>query len=352
VAMLFTSRAILAPIVRSWARSGRLARRVAVIGTGDFSRVFLERLRAEPDAYTVVGLYDDRLARAPSVQDGVSVRGTVSDLLARSRQEQIDLIVIALPLGAIARISAILEQIGSAVADICLTTDFVGFQYRSSQISSVGTNPVVLMGEQPLKDWRAARKRAFDLVVGSLMLLVLSPFLGLIALAIRLDSEGPIFFRQPRMGFNNRTFICYKFRSMRHALADLSGGVQATRGDARITRLGKWLRALSLDELPQLWNVLKGEMSLVGPRPHPLNTRAADKLYTDVVARYAFRHRMKPGMTGWAQVNGWRGETKTVEQIESRVACDLEYIENWSVWFDLKILVLTVTREILSKNAF
>ena len=123
-------------------------------------------------------------------------------------------------------------------------------------------------------------------------------------------------------------------------------------GSTGVTRVGAFLRAASLDELPQLFNVLKGEMSLVGPRPHPLNTKAADKLYTDVVARYAFRHRMKPGMTGWAQVNGWRGETKTVEQIESRVACDLEYIENWSVWFDLKILVLTVTREILSKNAF
>src|SRR6201996_1616321 len=242
--LALTARAVLSPVLGRWSHSGRLARRVAIVGTGDFSRVFIERLRSEPDFYTVVGLYDDRLSRAPAEQDGIKVRGTVHDLLERSRQEQIDLIVIALPLHAIARISAILEQIGSAVADICLTTDFVGFQYRSSQISSVGTNPVVLMGEQPLKDWRAARKRAFDLAAGSLMLVALSPFLALIALAIRLDSEGPIFFRQPRMGFNNRTFICYKFRSMRHALADLSGGVQATRGDARITRLGKWLRPL------------------------------------------------------------------------------------------------------------
>jgi polysaccharide biosynthesis protein PslA len=246
----------------------------------------------------------------------------------------------------------ILEQIGSAVADICLTTDFVGFRYQSSQISSVGSNPVVLIGERPLKDWRAATKRVFDLVIGSLMLVTLSPLLGLIALAIRLDSPGPIFFRQPRLGFNNRVFSCYKFRSMQHASADLSGGLQATRGDLRITRLGKWLRALSLDELPQLLNVLKGEMSLVGPRPHPLNTKAEDRLYTDVVAKYAFRHRVKPGMTGWAQINGWRGETKTLDQIENRVACDLAYIENWSVWFDVRIMVLTLTREILSRHAF
>ena len=214
----------------------------------------------------MVGLYDDRLSRIPAVQDGVRVRGSVRDLLERSREEQIDLIVIALPLRAISRISMILGQIGSAVADICLTTDFVGFRYRSSQISSIGSNPVVLIEERPLKDWRAAKKSAFDLVIGSLMLVVLSPFLALIALAIRLDSPGPILFRQPRLGFNNRLFTCYKFRSMHNGMRDLLGERQATRGDPRVTRLGKWLRALSVDELPQLLNVLQGDMSLVGPR--------------------------------------------------------------------------------------
>jgi polysaccharide biosynthesis protein PslA len=299
-----------------------------------------------------VGLYDDRLSRIPAEQEGVRVRGSVADLLERSREEQIDLIVIALPLNAMDRIAVILDQIGSAVADLCLTTDFVGFRYRSSQISSVGSNPVVLMEERPLKDWRAARKSAFDIVIGSMMLVILSPLLALIALAIRLDSPGPILFRQPRLGFNNRLFTCYKFRSMHHGMTDLLGDRQATRGDARVTRLGKWLRALSLDELPQLLNVLKGDMSLVGPRPHPPNTKAEDKLFTDVVAKYAFRHRVKPGITGWAQVNGWRGETRTLDQIENRVACDLAYIENWSIWFDLRIMVLTITREIFSHNAF
>jgi polysaccharide biosynthesis protein PslA len=351
-ALLIAWRCFLARLLQKWSGSGRLARRVAVIGAGEFSREFIERLRSEPNFYTVVGLYDDRLSRVPPVQEGVKVRGSVRDLLERSRQEQIDLIVIALPLQAISRISMILDQIGSAVADICLTTDFVGFRYKSSQISSVGSNPVVLIEERPLKDWRAAKKAAFDMVIGSLMLVFLSPLLALIALAIRLDSPGPILFRQPRLGFNNRLFTCYKFRSMHHGMTDLTGVRQVTRGDARVTRLGKWLRALSLDELPQLLNVLKGDMSLVGPRPHPPNTRAEDKLFADVVAKYAFRHRVKPGMTGWAQINGWRGETKTVEQIENRVACDLAYIENWSMWFDLRILLLTVTREILSRHAF
>jgi Undecaprenyl-phosphate glucose phosphotransferase len=346
------SRSYLSRLLHRWTESGKIARRVAVIGAGEFSREFIQRLRSEPHAYTVVGLYDDRLSRIPAVQEGVRVRGSVGDLLERSREEQIDLIVIALPLTAISRISKILEQIGSAVADICLTTDFVGFRYRSSQISSVGSNPVVLVEERPLKDWRAAKKVTFDLVIGSLMLIVVAPLLAAIALAIRLDSPGPILFRQPRLGFNNRLFTCYKFRSMHHGLTDLMGDRQATRGDARVTRIGKWLRALSLDELPQLFNVLRGNMSLVGPRPHPPNTKAEDKLFTEVVAKYAFRHRVKPGITGWAQVNGWRGETKTVEQIENRVACDLAYIENWSLWFDLRIMVLTITREILSRHAF
>jgi polysaccharide biosynthesis protein PslA len=350
--LLTLSRFYLSGLLGGWIESGKLARRVAVIGTGEFSREFIERLRGDPQAYTVVGLYDDRRSRIPSVQEGVRVRGTVSDLLARSREEQIDVIVIALPLRAIARISAILEQIGSAVADGCLTTDFAGFRYRSSQISSIGSNPVVLVEERPLKDWHAARKRAFDLVVGSLVLLMISPFLAVIALAIRLDSPGPILFRQPRLGFNNRLFTCYKFRTMHHGMTDLLGDRQVTRADPRVTRLGKWLRALSIDELPQLFNVMKGNMSLVGPRPHPPNTKAADKLFTDVVANYAFRHRVKPGITGWAQVNGWRGETRTIQQIENRVACDLAYIQNWSVWFDLRIMMLTVTREILSRHAF
>ncbi len=350
--LLVAWRCLLSRQLNTWSDSGRLARRVAVIGAGDFSREFIERLRSEPNFYTVVGLYDDRLSRIPAVQNGMRVRGSVSDLLERSREEQIDLIVIALPLHAMSRISMILEQIGSAVADLCLTTDFVGFRYRSSQISAIGSNPVVLIEERPLKDWRAARKSAFDIVFGSLILVFLSPLLALIALAIRLDSPGPVLFRQPRLGFNNRLFTCYKFRTMHHGMADLLGDRQATRGDARITRLGKWLRALSIDELPQLLNVLKGNMSLVGPRPHPPNTKAEDKLFGDVVAKYAFRHRVKPGITGWAQVNGWRGETKTVEQIENRVACDLAYIENWSIWLDLRIMVLTITREILSRHAF
>jgi Undecaprenyl-phosphate glucose phosphotransferase len=350
--LLMTSRAILSRLLRHWMEGGRLARRVAVIGAGELSREFINRLRSEPYAYTIVGLYDDRMSRIPATQDGVDVRGTVQDLLERSRQEQVDVIVIALPLSAADRISVILEQVRSTVADVCLTTDLAGLRFSSGQISTVGSNPVVLMEERPLKDWRGAKKLAFDLIVGSLLIVIASPILALIALLIRLDSPGPIIFRQPRQGFNNRLFTCYKFRTMRSDMTDLLADKQTTRDDPRVTRIGKWLRMLSLDELPQLFNVIIGDMSLVGPRPHAPNTKAENRLYSDVVAKYALRHRVKPGITGWAQVNGWRGETKKVEQIENRVACDLDYIENWSLWFDVRILMLTFTREILSPSAF
>ena len=171
-------------------------------------------------------------------------------------------------------------------------------------------------------------------------------------MAIKLESPVPVLLRQPRMGFNNRLFLCYKFRSMHTKMTDLLADQQTTKNDPRITRVGRIIRKFSIDELPQLLNVLNGTMSLVGPRPHAPNTKAADKLFSEVVGQYAVRHRVRPGITGWAQVNGWRGETTTVDQIEQRVACDLFYIENWSVKFDLEIMLMTVLREIRSKNAF
>jgi exopolysaccharide biosynthesis polyprenyl glycosylphosphotransferase len=203
-----------------------------------------------------------------------------------------------------------------------------------------------------MKDWRAAKKAAFDLIFGAIALTILSPVLAILALVVRLDSKGPALFRQPRLGFNNRMFTCYKFRTMYTDKTDVMADRQTTRDDPRITRSGKWMRKLSLDELPQLFNVMNGSMSLVGPRPHAPNTKAANRLFAEVVQKYALRHRVKPGITGWAQVNGWRGETATVEQIENRVRCDLYYIDNWSLLFDFKIIVLTVLREFYSKRAF
>jgi lipopolysaccharide/colanic/teichoic acid biosynthesis glycosyltransferase len=188
--------------------------------------------------------------------------------------------------------------------------------------------------------------------VATAMLIVLAPLLALTALVIKLDSRGPVLFRQTRIGYNNVPFQVLKFRTMHHHMTDHLADRQTCRGDKRITRVGKWLRQLSIDELPNLFNVLRGEMSLIGPRPHAPNTKAAGIMFADAVPDYAARHRVKPGITGWAQVNGWRGETKTIVQLEQRVQHDLHYIAAWSTWLDVKILLLTVAREIFSKQAF
>ncbi|VTZ22771.1 Undecaprenyl-phosphate glucose phosphotransferase [Methylocella tundrae] len=347
-------RFALAALMRRWIQAGRFRRRIAVVAVSDFSREFIERLRTEPEAFEIVGIYDDRLrsGRVPATHANVAVRGSVADLVRDSREEKIELIAVALPLSAAQRILDVLEQLSSTVADVCLTTDLAGLAYRGHQFRVVGSNPVISIGENPLKDWRAAKKLCFDYVVGGLALIFLSPLFAMLALIIRLDSPGPILFRQPRLGFNNRMFVCYKFRTMYADMTDVMADRQTTRDDPRITRVGKWLRKSSLDELTQLFNVMNGTMSLVGPRPHAPNTKAADRLFADVVQQYALRHRVKPGITGWAQVNGWRGETTTIEQVENRVRCDLFYIDNWSVLFDIKIGVMTILREIHSENAF
>ncbi|WP_158747647.1 undecaprenyl-phosphate glucose phosphotransferase [Acidisphaera sp. L21] len=339
-------------IMRYWTAAGRLARKIAIVGLSDFSHEFIERLRDEPSAFNIVGIYDDRIARVPPSQLGIDVLGTVAELVERSRRERIDVIVVALPLKAVERIKAIMDQLASTVADIVLTTDLAGLRYARTQFHGIGRNAVVSVREAPLKDWRLLEKTLLDYTIGVAALLILSPVLLLTAVLIKLESPGPVLFRQPRMGFNNQLFLCYKFRSMHHDMRDMLADKQTTRDDPRITRVGRIIRKLSVDELPQLLNVLNGTMSLVGPRPHAPNTKAADRLFTEVVQQYAVRHRVKPGITGWAQVNGWRGETTTVEQIEQRVACDLFYIENWSIALDLKIMVMTVLREVRSRNAF
>jgi hypothetical protein len=198
-------RLSLAVLVGRWTEAGRFRRRIAVVAVSDFSREFIERLRAEPDVFEIAGVYDDRLGsgRVPSLHANVPVRGSVADLVRDSREEKFDVIAVALPLSATQRIADVLEKLSSTVADLCLTTDLAGLAYRNQQFGSVGSNPVISIGEEPLKDWRAAKKACFDYVVGAAALIILSPLLALLALAVRLDSKGPILFRQPRLGFNN-----------------------------------------------------------------------------------------------------------------------------------------------------
>jgi Undecaprenyl-phosphate glucose phosphotransferase len=345
-------RAMLRQLVRRWRRSGRLMQHIAIVGVNEFSATFIERLAAERDNYVVTGIYEDRTSRIPPHLRHYPVRGGVDALVAASRNERIDTIVVAMPLTAVDRINEILDRLSSLVVDVFLTVDVAGLRFEGAQFGAIGPNPVVGVGERPIKDWQAVKKAAFDRLIGGVALLCASPLLLTVAALIKLDSPGPVLFRQPRVGFDNRMFSIFKFRTMHTNMTDLLADRQTTRDDPRITRLGHYLRRYSVDELPQLLNVLQGDMSLVGPRPHAPNTKAADKLFADVVRQYAVRHRVKPGITGWAQVNGWRGETKTEDQLRNRVRFDLDYIQNWSLGLDAKILWLTVLREIRSKTAF
>ena len=345
---------LLSVAVRHWAATGRMSRRVAVVGVNEFSESFLTRAASHPDeGVEVVGVYRDQEDKPElSRHAGHRVRGTIEDVVLESRRDRIDAIVLAMPLTQPARIAHARRVLASVVGDVYVTTGLAGLKFQAGDLQAIAATPVVNVRRRPLTPWQVLQKNIFDRAAGALLLVALSAGLLAIAILIKLDSPGPVLFRQPRLGFNNRMFTVYKFRTMHHHAADLMADRQTTRDDPRITRVGRFLRKLSLDELPQLLNVLNGSMSLVGPRPHAPNTKAAGVLFQDGVAEYAVRHRVKPGITGWAQANGWRGETHTHEQIEQRVAHDLYYIDNWSLKLDIQILFLTVLREINSKTAF
>jgi Undecaprenyl-phosphate glucose phosphotransferase len=302
----------------------------------------------------LVGIFDDRAEdRSPDIVSGYPKLGSVDDLVEYARRTSLDLIVFTLPISAETRLLQILAKLWVLPIDIRLSAHSSKLRLRPRAYSYIGTVPLLDLFDKPIADWDLVIKWLFDKIVGSLMLLVLSPVMMAIAVAVKLDSRGPILFRQKRFGFNNELIEVFKFRSMYIDQADENAAKLVTRDDPRVTRVGRFIRKTSLDELPQLFNVVfKGNLSLVGPRPHALHAKAEDRLYDQVVDGYFARHKVKPGITGWAQVNGWRGETNTSEKIQRRVEHDLYYIENWSVFFDLYILALTPFALLQSENAY
>ena len=338
---------------RKWVAAGRLSRNIAVVGGGEHGERLIAALsKAGEEGLNVIGFFDDRADRISATLGGIPKVGTVDDLITYARYNRVDQIVVALPWAAEQRVMQVLRKLRSLPVDIRLAPDLVGFRLLHAGYSHVGGLPVLNVFQKPLTDWWAVVKAVEDRVIAGLALLFLAPLFLIVAIAIKLDSPGPVFFRQKRYGFNNHLIGVFKFRSMRHDMRDEKAEKLVTKGDPRVTRLGAFLRKTSIDELPQLINVLMGEMSIVGPRPHALSAKAADRLYEEVVAEYAARHRVKPGITGWAQVMGWRGETDTVEKIQKRVEHDLYYIENWSFSFDLKIIVLTFSALLKPENAY
>jgi len=342
-------------LVRQWTREGRLARRAVIVGGGDAGAAVIEELGKQKDAgVEVIGLFDDRGEdRAGAECAGRRKLGTVDNLVEFGRRTRVDLVIFSLPISAEGRILQMLKKLWVLPVDIRLAAHSNKLQLRPRCYSYIGDVPVLDVFDRPIADWDVVMKWLFDKIIGGLILLCALPVMALIALAIKLDSRGPVLFKQKRYGFNNDLVEVFKFRSMYVDAADTAANTLVTKDDARVTRIGRIIRKASIDELPQLFNVVfKGNLSLVGPRPHALNAKAEARLYAEAVDGYFARHRVKPGITGWAQINGWRGETDTHEKIQKRVEHDLHYIENWSLLFDLYILARTPFALLKTENAY
>jgi Undecaprenyl-phosphate glucose phosphotransferase len=340
---------------RSNSRVSNNARRLAAIyGAGQPCAGLLNALETGPDSdIKICGVFDDRGEhRAQESVAGCPKLGNLEALIRYCRSMHIDLLIVALPLSAERRVLEIIKKLWVLPVDIRLAAQTSTLRFRPRAYSFVGNVPVLDIIDKPITDWNVVIKRVFDIVGAALASIALAPVMALVALAIKLDSPGPVLFRQERYGFNNELIEVFKFRSMYADKADAGARQLVSKHDVRVTTVGRLIRKTSLDELPQLFNVLRGELSLVGPRPHALQAKAANELYHDVVDGYFARHKVKPGITGWAQVNGWRGETDTPEKIHKRVEHDLYYIDNWSVLFDLYILLRTPLALLSAKNAY
>jgi Undecaprenyl-phosphate glucose phosphotransferase len=352
---LVVERVILAQFVALLVSAGRLQQRAVIVGGGAIGADLLRELAKNDEAEVqLLGVFDDRSdERSPNTVEGYPKLGNVDDLVDFARSTRVDLVIFALPITAEQRILQMLRKLWVLPIDIRLAAHANRLRFRPRSYSYVGKVPVLDLFDKPIADWDIVIKQTFDRVVGALALVALSPILATTALAIKLDSPGPVFFKQKRFGFNNELIEVYKFRSMRVDQLDPTAAKLVTRDDPRVTRVGRFIRKTSIDELPQLINVVfKGDLSLVGPRPHAVHAKAADRQYDEVVDGYFARHRVKPGITGWAQVNGWRGETDTQEKIQQRVEHDLYYIENWSILLDLYILAITPISLLKSDNAY
>ncbi len=354
LALLLTIRVATANVINVLTRAGLLVRKTVIVGGGKESDDVIQALARDGAAHLqILGVFDDRQdERSSDGPSSLARLGTFEDLENFCRDSGVDLLIVTVPPRAEDRLLQILQKLFSLQVDIRISALNSKLRLNSSAYHYIGKVPMLAVMDKPLTDWDRALKNIEDRVLGALLLVAVSPIMALAALAIRLDSKGPIFFKQKRYGFNNELVEVYKFRSMYTDMSDATASKLVTRDDPRVTPVGRFLRRSSIDELPQLFNVLLGTMSLVGPRPHATQAKAGHDLYQDVVQGYYARHRVKPGVTGWAQVNGWRGETDTHDKIQSRVEYDLYYIDNWSVLLDIYIIALTPFSLLSSKNAY
>jgi putative colanic acid biosysnthesis UDP-glucose lipid carrier transferase len=349
--LIVAGRIVTRWLQRGLRSAGYKTQKYAIVGVNELGFQLSKNIEASPEmGLSLAGFFDDRPeGRNPTIPDGLGRRvGTIRHLVEQAKAGAIDRIYIVFPMRAEGRIRRVLDQLADTAASVYLVPDFFVFQLLHSRWTDVLGLPVVSVFENPLYGIDGLAKRFCDVFLGGLALLVAAVPMAAIALAIKLTSRGPVFFRQRRYGLDGREILIWKFRTM-SVCEDGAQAVQATRNDPRVTRFGAFLRRNSLDELPQLFNVLAGSMSLVGPRPH---ATAQNEEFRTQIEGYMLRHKIKPGITGLAQVNGWRGETDSADKMQKRIECDHRYIREWSLWLDLSILARTVWVVISRKNAY
>jgi len=353
LASLFVFHSGIAFLIHSWAKAGRLQRRAVIVGGGEDAAALIRDMQDGKDDIKICGIFDDRSGkRSPDVVMGYPRLGTIAELVEFGRKAQIDMLLISVPLSAEKRLAQIIQQLWTLPVEIRIAAQNYKLQFQSRSYSYIGTARFFDVLDKPIADWNAVAKRGFDIIVASLALLCLTPLLIAVAIAIKLDSKGPVFFRQKRYGFNNQIIHVWKFRSMYVDQCDFNAKVAVTKVDPRVTKVGRFIRKTSIDELPQLFNVLGGQLSLVGPRPHAIGSNTQDRPWEYLVDTYFVRHKVKPGVTGWAQINGWRGEVDTEEKLRNRVEHDLYYIDNWNLIFDFYILARTPLALFDTRNAY
>jgi len=347
-AVLFAAHRLLPRLLPRVLATQGLQKVAVIAGANDLGRRLAERLRDPILGIRVAGYFDDRgtgrLQNLPTAQN----LGALSSLADYARAQRVDVIYIALPMASQPRILRLLEDLRDTTASIYFVPDIFVSDLIQARVDSIGGLPVVAVCESPFHGFNGFIKRLSDLIFATLILVLVSPLLVAIAVGVKLSSPGPVLFKQRRYGLDGRKIVVYKFRSMTVA-EDGDLVRQATRNDSRITRFGAFLRSTSLDELPQFINVVQGRMSIVGPRPHAV---AHNEMYRKLIRGYMIRHKVRPGITGLAQVMGFRGETDTVDKMKARIEFDLQYLRNWSVLLDLQIILKTVVVVLGKQNAY
>ena len=346
VLLTYSSRALVRETLESRWRRGIGLKRVLIAGAGDLGRAVADKVIEHRDlGYQLTGFIDDRATGDHIGYRGLPILGTLDEASEVLQREHVDQLYVALPLDEHVKMLALVENANREMLDIKVVPDLLQVIALRARLEDLDGIPIINLHAVPLRGFNAVLKRAIDIVISSASLVVAVPLMGVVGVLHRLQSPGPVFYRQERMSLDGKSFWVWKLRTMRVGAERETGPVWAEENDPRVTPMGRWLRRFSIDELPQLWNVLRGDMSLVGPRPErPFFVEQ----FKHRIPQYMLRHKVKAGLTGWAQVNGWRGNTS----IEKRIEYDLYYIENWSVGLDFKIIWLTVVKGLWHKHAY